>query len=211
MRRAAVIFCVFAALVGVPALGFGQWLQYPTEGIPRKPDGKPDFTAPAPRLPDGHPDLSGIWHAAQPRQCVNGAGDSVPCGNEIGGSPLGGNLGRNLPGSALPYQPWAAKLMQERHAVLSVDDPHVRCLPDNPPRAWTLPHLTKAVHAPKLLILLYEVNAMYRQIFIDGRPFPDIPRRHGTATRSGTGTATRSSSRRGASATTCGSTRGAAR
>ena len=158
-----------------PLLGFGQWLRYPTEGIPRKPDGKPDFTAPAPRLPDGHPDLSGIWHAAQPRQCVNGAGDSVPCGNEIGGSPLGGNLGRNLPGGALPYQPWAAKLMQERHAVLSVDDPHVRCLPDNPPRAWTLPHLTKAVHAPKLLVLLYEVNAMYRQIFIDGRPFPDDP------------------------------------
>jgi len=137
--------------------------------------------APAPkagvilRAADRHPDLSGIWHAAQPRQCVNRAGDSAPCGTEIGGSPLGGNLGRNLPGSALPYQPWADKLMQERHAVLSVDDPHVRCLPDNPPRSWTLPHLTKAVHMPKLLVLLYEVNAMYRQIFIDGRPFPDDP------------------------------------
>jgi hypothetical protein len=35
--------------------------------------------------------------------------------------------------------------------------------------------LTKAVHTPKLLVLLYEVNAMYRQIFIDGRPFPDDP------------------------------------
>ena len=95
-----------------------------------------------------------------------------PCGIEIGGSPLGGNLGRNLPGGTLPYQPWAAKLFEERHAALSIDDPHVRCLPDNPPRAWTLPHLTKAVHIPKLLVLLYEVNAMYRQIFIDGRPFP---------------------------------------
>ena len=78
--------------------GFAQWLRYPTDGVPRKADGKPDLTAPAPRLPDGKPDLSGIWHAAQPRQCVNGAGDSVPCGIEIGGSPLGGNLGRNLPG-----------------------------------------------------------------------------------------------------------------
>jgi len=38
-----------------------------------------------------------------------------------------------------------------------------------------MPHLTKAVHTPKLLVLLYEVNAMYRQIFIDGRPFPDDP------------------------------------
>jgi hypothetical protein len=38
-----------------------------------------------------------------------------------------------------------------------------------------MPHLTKAVHTPQLLILLYEVNAMYRQIFIDGRPQPDDP------------------------------------
>ena len=38
-----------------------------------------------------------------------------------------------------------------------------------------MPHLTKAVHTPKLLVLLYEVNAMYRQIFIDGRPLPADP------------------------------------
>ena len=55
---------------------------------------------------------------------------------------------------------------------MSIDDPHVRCLPDNPPRHWTLPHLTKIIQTPKQLALLYEVNAMYRQIFIDGRPFP---------------------------------------
>ena len=29
---------------------------------------------------------------------MNAAGDSIPCGIEIGGSPLGGNLGRDLPG-----------------------------------------------------------------------------------------------------------------
>ena len=152
-----------------------QWLHYPTEGVPRKADGKPDYTAAPPRLPDGKPDLSGIWHATQPDRCVNGRGDSVPCGIEIGGSPLGGNLGRNLPGGSLPYQAWAAKLFQERHAALSIDDPHVRCLPDNPPRHWTLPHLTKIVHTPKLAVLLYEVNAMFRQVFIDGRPFPEDP------------------------------------
>jgi len=60
--------------MGVSSVASGQWLQYPTEGIPRKPDGKPDLTAPAPRLPDGHPDFSGVWHAAQSRQCVNAAG-----------------------------------------------------------------------------------------------------------------------------------------
>ncbi len=175
MRRLHVFACALVAVIGVPALGFGQWIRYPTPDLPRTADGNPELASPTPRLADGKPDLSGLWHAAQPRRCVNATGDSISCGNEIGGSPLGGNLGRDLPGGTLPYQPWAAKLVQERHAALSIDDPHVRCLPDNPPRSWTLPHMTKAVHTPKMLVLLYEVNAMYRQIFIDGRPFPDDP------------------------------------
>jgi hypothetical protein len=65
MRRLNVLICVFGVLA-VPATGFGQWLRYPTEGVPRKADGKPDLSSPTPRLPDGKPDLSGIWHASQP-------------------------------------------------------------------------------------------------------------------------------------------------
>src|ERR1043166_7821675 len=174
IARPSVLAFVVIGIVGLPALGFGQWLRYPTEGVPRKADGTPDLMAPTPRLPDGKPDFSGIWHAANPNRCNPAAGGFIQCGTEIGGSPLGGNLGRELPGG-LPYQPWAAKLAQERKADDSRDDPHVRCLPDNQPRAWTLPHLTKAIHTPKLLVLLYEVNAMYRQIFVDGRPLPQDP------------------------------------
>ena len=171
MHRVRLGF-VLIAIVALPALGFAQWLRYPTADVPKKSDGTPDLTAPTPRLPDGKPDFSGLWHAANPNRCVPGTSRFVECGVEIGGSPLGGNLGRNLPGG-LPYRPEAAKLAQARRADDSRDDPHVRCLPDNPPRAWTLPHLTKAIHTPKLLVLLYEVNAMYRQIFIDGRPLPE--------------------------------------
>jgi hypothetical protein len=171
MRHLHMLASVLAVLHAAAAPGFGQWVRYPTLDVPRTADGKVDRSAPAPRLPDGTPDFSGIWHAANPGRCPGGD-PFVQCGFEIGGSPLGGNLGRDLPGG-LPYQPWAAKVAEERRADLSRDDPHVRCLPDNPPRAWTLPHLTKAVHTPKLLVLLYEVNAMYRQIFIDGRPLPE--------------------------------------
>jgi hypothetical protein len=172
--RVGVVACVLVAAVGLPAVGLGQWLRLPTQGVPRKADGTPDLTAPTPRLPDGKPDLSGIWHASNPNRCVPGTDQFLLCGVEIGGSLLGGNLGRNLPGG-LPYRPEAAKLAQSRRADDSRDDPHVRCLPDNPPRSWTLPHLTRAIHTPKLLALLYEVNAMYRQIHIDGRPFPEDP------------------------------------
>ena len=125
-----------------------------------------------PRTPDGKPDLSGIWHAARRNPCTPESGRFIPCGIEIGGSPLARNLGVDSPGG-LPYQPWAAEIVKQRTADDGIDDPHVRCLPDNPPRTWGMPHLTKAVHTPKLLVLLYEVNAMYRQIFIDGRPFPE--------------------------------------
>jgi len=39
-----------------------QWLNYPTPGIPRLKDGKPDLAAKAPRTRDGKPDFSGVWH-----------------------------------------------------------------------------------------------------------------------------------------------------
>jgi hypothetical protein len=174
MRRLPVLVSIFVALIGAPALGFGQWLRYPTADVPRTSDGKPDLRAPAPRLPDGKPDFSGIWHAGNRNPCTPGTGEFIDCASEIGASQLAGDLGKNLPGG-LPYQPWAAELVRQRTADLRRDDPHVRCLPDNPPRPWLFPHLTKAVHTPKLLVLLYEMNAMYRQIFIDGRLLPTDP------------------------------------
>jgi len=165
---------LFLVMMCVPAAGFGQWLHYPTDGVPRKADGTPNLTAPPPRLPDGKPDLSGIWHTARRIPCTPELSRFIECGNEIGGSPLARNLGLDMP-DGLPYQPWAAELAKQRQADQGIDDPHVRCLPDNPPRPWVMPHLVKAVHSPKLLLLLYEVNAMYRQVFIDGRPMPVDP------------------------------------
>jgi hypothetical protein len=150
----------------------GQWLHYPTPDAPRKADGTINLAAPAPRLPDGKPDFSGIWHTARRIPCTPELSRFIEFGSEIGGSPVALNMGLDMPGGGLPYQPWAAAIAKQRAAENGVDDPHVRCLPDNPPRPWVMPHLTKAVHTPKLLVLLYEVNAMYRQVFIDGRPLP---------------------------------------
>jgi hypothetical protein len=157
----------------VTAIGRGQWLHYPTDGVPRHADGTANLSAPPPRLPDGKPDFSGIWHVALRNPC-NERTTFIPCNSEIGGSPLALDLGAQLPGG-LPYQPAAAALLKAREANGRVDDPHVRCLPDNPPRTWGMPHLTKIVHTPKLLVMMYEVNAMYRQVFIDGRPQPKDP------------------------------------
>jgi hypothetical protein len=39
----------------------GQWISYPTPGVPRTSDGKPNLNAACPRTADGKPDLSGLW------------------------------------------------------------------------------------------------------------------------------------------------------
>ena len=51
----------FILLALTPAALFAQWPNYPTPGVPKTADGKPNLNAPAPRTPDGKPDLSGIW------------------------------------------------------------------------------------------------------------------------------------------------------
>ena len=172
--RRAVFGVLLTTAVAMPVAGFAQWLRYPTADVPRTRDGKPNLRAPAPRLPDGKPDFSGIWQSARKVACTPEMSRFIDCGAEIGGSPLAMSMGTDLP-TGLPYQPWAAALVKQRTADNSKDDPHARCLPDNPPRPYGLPHMTKAVHTPKLLVLLNEVNAMYRQIFIDGRPLPVDP------------------------------------
>jgi hypothetical protein len=60
MRWPVVLSCVTVALVSGATIE-AQWLNYPTRGVPRTADGKPDLSAPAPRTADGKPDFSGIW------------------------------------------------------------------------------------------------------------------------------------------------------
>ena len=53
------VLAIIVAAINEPLMA--QWLNYPTPGIPRLPDGKPNMSAPVPKTPDGKPDLSGIW------------------------------------------------------------------------------------------------------------------------------------------------------
>src|ERR1700691_724418 len=65
MRRPINFKKAFSAavmlLASVSSGLFAQWPAYPTPGVPKTADGKPDLTGPAPRTPDGKPDFSGIW------------------------------------------------------------------------------------------------------------------------------------------------------
>ena len=58
-RAVFAAIVVFLCATCIPA--HAQWVNYPSAGIPRTPDGKPNLTAPAPRTADGKPDFSGVW------------------------------------------------------------------------------------------------------------------------------------------------------
>jgi hypothetical protein len=145
----AAIFCLI--VVGVPASA--QWLDYPDPRIPRTADGKPNLTAPAPRLADGTPDFSGIWGRPDTKYLQNLAADGIE----------------------VQMQPWAEKVYKERQANNSKDWPNGHCIPNSV--ADSDGHITprKVIQQPGLIVLLFEAYHFYRQIFTDGRPFPDDP------------------------------------
>ena len=127
-----------------------QWLHYPTPGIPRTPDGKPNLSAPAPKTPDGKPDLTGIWATAEGKYFQDlGAG-----------------------GLAIPMLPWAEALYKERKANLQKGHPSERCLGHGVIDFDTHATPRRLIQSSSVIAILFEAYNHYRQIFLDGRPLP---------------------------------------
>ncbi|HJT89652.1 MAG TPA: hypothetical protein VJ732_17405 [Bryobacteraceae bacterium] len=164
---------VAAALCGaIPVPASAQWLNYPTPGMPRLPNGKPNLAAPAPRTANGRPDLSGVWEL-EPAHCDPRSGIGT-CGQDYVGGPEFGNIGARL-GSPLPYQPWAAALVKQRAAGQGKDDPVALCQPAGALRLLTYPPYRKILQTPGATVILSERDVTFRQIFTDGRPLPEDP------------------------------------
>lgn len=158
----------FVTFILAVASSSAQWLEYPTQGVPRTPDGKPNLAAPAPRAADGKPDLSGMWGWETARPCpARGCGDA-----QIGREFL--NIAASLK-DGLPYQPWAADLVKKRRADLSKDDPNTFCMPLGALRIHTDDYYKRYIQIPDRLVIIAERNVTFRQIFTDGRPLPVDP------------------------------------
>lgn len=136
------------------ALAAGQWIKHPTPGIPRNPDGTPNLSAPAPKTADGKPDVSGLWSA------VNGIRYTV-------------NLHADLPPDAVQMLPWAEAEYQRRRDTLSKDDPVGYCNLPGVPQVNAIPYPYKILQNSTQITFLYEAVRTFREVFIDGRGFPE--------------------------------------
>jgi hypothetical protein len=149
-------FLIALTAVALSAPVSAQWLNQPTAGLPRTPDGKPNLSAPAPRTPDGKPDLSGLWTKISPKYSRNIAADL----------------------KAEEILPWARALVEQRREDLGKEYMNVRCVPLGPGYTTaadsTGAEMMKIVQTPGLIIIL-NPDLTYRQIFLDGRALEAAP------------------------------------
>jgi hypothetical protein len=145
-----------------------QWANQPTPGAPRTPDGKVNMTGPVPRV-DGKPDLSGIWQVeAEPRgPGLFGLGESP-------NSKYFRDILSDFQRGQEPLTPEGQEILR-RNTQPGVVGPNLRCLPDGVPHADLLPEPFKIIQTPREVVILYEVETIFRQIFTDGRQFPPDP------------------------------------
>ena len=123
-RSISAFIVLLSAFVPLSA----QWLHYPTPGIPRTPDGKPDLSAPAPKTPDGKPDLSGVWTVRNGKYFQDLGADGVE----------------------IPMLPGAKSLYEQRKANLQKGHPSERCLGHGVTDFDTVATRHRTLHAPQL-------------------------------------------------------------
>jgi hypothetical protein len=167
----AVATATVLTLLAVSPQANSQWQQMPDKSIPRTNAGETDLTAPTPRAANGKPDLSGVWLPD---------GDPIPAGIETveGDLPIPrhmANIMADLGPDGVEMRPWAAELFGQRLANGGAEAPISHCKPTGIPfvNAITLPY--KIVQTTDLVLVLYEENTIFRQIFLDGRETEEDP------------------------------------
>ena len=172
---------ILLGIITAPLIAGAQWLNRPDPATPRTRDGKPNLSAPAPRV-HGKPDLSGIWEPeSTPRKIL---ATMFPPG--VGLLPGGENgLGEDDPQKYFlniladfkpgeePFTPAAAALFRQR--MQNPKKPTTLCEPPAVPITELIPAPFKIVQTPGVMLLLYESDNVFRQIYTDSRKPPVDP------------------------------------
>jgi hypothetical protein len=159
----AVAFCSIAAFAVVAPSAHAQWEKVRNSAVPSASDGTANLTARAPRM-GRRPDLSGVWLPDV---------EPVPEGIELIEADLQLprhmiNIAADIPPEDVPIQPWAAELLGTRLRT-GQEAPMAYCKPTGVPLVNSIVLPYKIVQTPSLVLVLYEENTVFRQIFLDGR------------------------------------------
>jgi len=175
MKHLVGRFIPVLILTTLPAAAFAQWPDYPTSGVPKTPDGKPNLQGPVSKAADGHPDLTGLWEYYWDRGTPPpDPGASLGLSVVAPGSNPFFNIGFGIK-DGLPFQPWALALRKSRMEDNNRDNPDAHCLPIGLMQLHQHPQPRKIIQTPAVIVILYEAQGGVRQIFTDGRPLPKDP------------------------------------
>jgi len=155
-------------------------VNYPTPGIPRTRDGKPNLTARAPRASNGKPDLSGVWHveATPLEEQKRLFGPNIETVALPGMEPdqiskYVLNILADFKPEESPMRPEAAAILRQRSQL---DRPSLNCLPWSVPASTLFAPVHKIVQTSGLIVMMLEVDSgATRQIYTDGRKLPADP------------------------------------
>jgi hypothetical protein len=158
----AACWALLAALAVCPAAN-AQWAGVSDKQLSRTAGGEPDLSGKAPRAADGHPDLSGVWSAdADPNGSVLTVEHRAFARHFI-------NFLADVKPEESPIQPWAAQLFQERLMERPTSAPGARCKPQGIPLLLAVPSPFEIVQTPSRVLIHYEENTVFRDLFLDGR------------------------------------------
>jgi len=165
------------AFAALSAYAHAQWLNQPSPGTPRTRDGKADPSARAPRTSRGRPDLSGIWEpeSATREELLGFFFDGINNIGEDSPSRYFMNILFDFKPEDSPLRASAVPIFQEHRRGLAKDISSTRCLPFGLPLVDTAASPYKIVQTPSEILMLYEQNTSFRQIFLDGRKLPADP------------------------------------
>jgi hypothetical protein len=148
-----------------------QWLNYTDPAIPRPKNGRPNLSAPVPRTANGKPDLTGVWAHEFKRifgDTYEAESQAALIGMELEAvHKYGYNVLLDVKPGESPLRPEAEAVMKRRAAERRVDNV---CHGEYGwPVAGLLAEPFKIVQAPKVTLILYEIDNLRRQVFTDER------------------------------------------
>jgi hypothetical protein len=154
----------FVALLATVALSFSSMLFAQTNSQPDKSDAQAAKASDTTSPPLSH-DLSGVW-----MQYRDG---------DVPGTPGMNGVNEHF---RPPLTPWGqeqfnnARALQGANAVAGKEDTSVlRCEPSGPPQVLILPNPWEIVQIPGRVLMFFEEQHIWREIWTDGRALPKDP------------------------------------